>query len=115
MDLTAISKNVTGNFIEYGTGLVFELPAGYVGLIFPRSSISKTNLAQANSVGVLDSGYRGELKIRFFKKNQKGEEYNIGDKIGQIIIIPIPSVELIESEKLSDTERGDGGFGSTGR
>lgn len=112
MDLHAVSKNETERFIEYGTGLAFEIPEGYVGLIFPRSSLSKKDLIMANHVGVLDSGYRGELKFRFKKIGE--EVYDIGDRIGQLIVIPYPKVEFEEVDELSDTHRGIGGFGSSG-
>jgi dUTP pyrophosphatase len=113
MDVFAVSKKESCNFVEYGTGLSFEIPEGFVCLIFPRSSISNKSLSLCNSVGVLDSGYRGELKLRFYK--HKREDYQIGERIGQIIIIPFPEVEFEEAGKLSETERGDGGFGSTGK
>lgn len=117
MDLTAISKyhDIYGNIV-YGTGLAFEIPEGYVGLLFPRSSNAKTNLRLTNSVGVLDSGYRGEVIFKFKCDSVEGEtnDYNIGDRIGQIIIIPYPSIEFNEVDELSETERGDGGYGSTG-
>jgi dUTP pyrophosphatase len=113
MDVYAISKNETEKFIEYGTGLSFEIPEQYVMLIFPRSSVSNKSLSMCNSVGVLDSGYRGELKIRFYK--HKREEYEIGERIGQIIIIPYPNIDFEEVNELSETKRGEGGFGSTGK
>ncbi len=113
MDVFAVSKKHTGKFIEYGTGLSFEVPQGYVMLIFPRSSVTNKDLILKNSVGVLDSGYRGELIMRFNKLGD--EEYEVGDKIGQIIILPYPKIEFEESEELSDTSRGSGGFGSTGK
>ncbi len=113
LDVFAVSKKETNEFIEYGTGLAFEIPLGYVCLAFPRSSVSNKSLSMCNSVGVLDSGYRGELKIRFYQ--HKREEYEIGDKIGQIIIIPYPKIEFEEVKELSETSRGDGGFGSTGK
>ena len=112
MDVVAVSKQVTDKFIEYGTGLSFEVPEGYVLLIFPRSSISKKDLILANSVGVLDSGYRGELLIRFQSMGE--EHYEIGDRVAQIMILPYPKVEFEEVEELNETIRGDGGFGSTG-
>jgi len=118
MDLTAISKNVintdTHSYIEYGTGLAFEIPKGYVGLIFPRSSISNTGMIQTNSVSVIDSGYRGEVTCRF-KWIPGTTDYNVGDRIGQLIIIPYPQVEFEEVEELSDTERGSSGYGSSGK
>lgn len=141
MDLTATSKSYDdhGNTC-YGTGLSFEIPDGYVGLLFPRSSNAKKDLLLSNSVGVLDSGYRGELMFKYKKsiripyfgtlklllsdlgvtnsltvKNCVGEEYKIGERIGQIIILPYPQIEFEEAEELSDSERNTGGFGSTGK
>lgn len=136
MDLIAVSVNDSINYIEYGTGLAIEIPEGYVGLIFPRSSNSKKDLLLCNSVGVIDSGYRGEIKLRYKKIMNPSEEktnilqniftnsstliyeierYEVGDKVGQIMIIPIPFVEFTEVSELSQTDRGDGGFGSTGK
>jgi len=100
-------------FFEYGTGICVEIPEGYVGLIFPRSSISKTGMLLTNSVGVIDSGYRGEIKFRF-KYISGTNSYNVGDKIGQLIIMPYPKIEFEEVNELNETQRGDGGFGSTG-
>lgn len=115
LDLTATSKNydIHGKLV-YGTGLAIEIPYGYVGYIFPRSSIADKTLSLANSVGVIDSNYRGEIMLKFKDKGEIGITYNIGDRIGQLIIMPIPSIEFEEVEELSDTTRGAGGFGSTG-
>lgn len=119
LDLYAIDcgYDPENDYIEYGTGLAFEIPEGYVGLIFPRSSISKTPLMLCNAVGVLDSSYRGEVSLRFKRLNEDREhfEYQIGDRVGQLIIIPYPQVELVESDSLSETSRGSGSFGSSGR
>ncbi|VVB83871.1 Deoxyuridine 5'-triphosphate nucleotidohydrolase [uncultured archaeon] len=112
MDVFAVSKEENCNFIEYGTGLAFEIPEGYVCLIFPRSSVSNKSLSLCNCVGILDSGYRGELKLRFYQ--HKREDYQIGERIGQIIIIPFPEIEFTEADNLTETKRGAGGFGSTG-
>ena len=112
MDVIAISREETDKYIEYGTGLAFELPPGYVMLVFPRSSISKTDLTLANAVAVLDSGYRGELKLRFRRTGQT--EYQMGDRIAQILVLPLPQMQLIEADILSESERGGGGFGSSG-
>lgn len=127
MDLTAVNKypDHFGNIV-YDTGLAFEIPEGYVGLLFPRSSNTKKDLILGNSVGVIDSGYRGEVVFKF-KENYRHtynnndeiimrdiESYDIGDRIGQIIIIPYPKIEFIEVDELEDSERGDGGFGSSG-
>lgn len=128
MDLTAVSKEIDDYGNEsYGTGLAIEIPVDYVGLIFPRSSISKFHLDLANAVGVIDSGYRGEIICKFkptphftigshntnmLKVNMS---YEIGDRIAQIIIMPVPEVTFIEVDELSETDRGDGGFGSTNK
>ncbi len=111
---TEIISN-TSSDITYGTGISIEIPKGYVGLIYPRSSIRKYDLMLSNSVGVIDSGYRGEIQATF-KKTQGWESglYIKGDRIVQIIIVPYPKVTFIEVDELSETERGDGGFGSTG-
>lgn len=116
MDVTAISMEMTEDYIEYDTGLQFQLPAGYVMLIFPRSSNSKKDLLMCNSVGVLDAGYTGNLKFRFKLTTDGYTEkiYNPGDKIGQIIILPYPEINFIETEEFDETDRGSGGFGSTG-
>ena len=118
MDLTAISveKDDDGNAV-YGTGLAIEIPDGYVGLLFPRSSNSKTHLYLTNHVGVIDSGYRGEIKFKFRPINGfvDARVYAKYDRVGQLIILPYPQIELVESDELSETERGDGGFGSTGK
>jgi len=120
MDLIATSIiSETETQITYGIGLALEIPEGFVGLIFPRSSIRKTNLQLSNSVGVIDSGYRGELQATFNKIKGVHESikeiYSVGDRICQIMIIPHPIVELLEVNELSDTDRGEGGFGSTGK
>lgn len=112
MDLFAISKRVSDKFIEYGTGLSFEIPMGFVGLIFPRSSVSNKDLVLANSVGVVDSGYRGEFLVRF--KKFGNDEYEIGDRVAQVVIMKIPEIEIEEVLELSDSKRGVGGFGSSG-
>lgn len=101
--------------ITYGTGLAMEIPTGYVGLVFPRSSIRKYDLSLTNCVGVIDSGYRGEIQATFRRhKGVASTDYEVGDKIAQIIIVPYPSIEFIETDELSETERGTGGFGSSG-
>lgn len=115
-DLTAISKEFdpkSGTWI-YGTGLAFEIPEGHVGYIFPRSSIYKTGCRLANCTGVIDSDYRGEVRFMFDYRGWT-EGYEVGDRIGQLVIMPVPTVEFEEAEELSETERGTGGYGSTGR
>ena len=117
IDLTATSKSYDefGNVV-YGTNRAFEIPEGYVGLLFPRSSNANKDLILSNSVGVLDSGYRGEVMFKF--KSSYGHytenTYNIGDRIGQLIILPYPTIEFEESDELTTTERNTQGYGSTG-
>lgn len=131
MDLTATSKTYDDNGnVVYGTSLAFEIPENYVGLLFPRSSNTKKDLILGNSVGVIDSGYRGEV-ILIFKKNMNVnkfenaiksrekfislDEYEVGERVGQIIIMPYPKVTFIEVNALGTSERGNGGFGSSGK
>lgn len=116
MDLVAVSMNDTDEYIEYDTGIALEIPKGYVGLVFPRSSVSKLDLVQANSVGVIDSSYRNSIKVRFKKLKDDGVcVYVPGERIAQLIILPYPMIGFNEVEKLSDSDRGLGGFGSTGK
>ena len=137
IDLTATSKwyDENGN-VCFGTNRAFEIPKGFVGFVFPRSSNARQQLLLSNSVGVIDSGYRGEVMLKFkssassfslkslfkliFKPdaditliNNLKVSYNVGDRIGQIIILPFPQIEFEETEELSETERGNGGYGST--
>lgn len=119
MDLTAVTYRYDPDTDchVYGTGLAFEIPESYVGLVFPRSSNRKTNAYLTNSVGVIDSGYRGEVMVSF--KNRTLRDYNnpykVGDRVAQIIILPYPMIEFVEVEELSSTERGEKGHGSTGK
>lgn len=120
MDLVATSIiSETTTDVTYGLGIALEIPYGFVGLIFPRSSIRKYDLSLTNCVGVIDSGYRGELQATFKKNNwlkgNESEKYQVGDRVAQIIILPYPQILFVESEELSETERGSGGFGSTGK
>jgi dUTP pyrophosphatase len=117
LDLTAttIISNTTFE-VTYGTSIAVEIPEGYVGLIFPRSSIRKYDLQLSNSVGVIDSGYRGELQFTFNKtQGFDSMKYKIGDRIGQLVVLPYPQIELVEANQLSNTERGEKGFGSSGK
>lgn len=147
-DLVAIhiEKDEINNKIVCHTGIAVEIPEGMVGLIFPRSSIRNYDLSMANSVGVIDSGYRGEITVTFNvnvddliytrigRVIDEGDVtiqndwlnafddvlvpsaiiYNEDDRIAQLIIIPIPIIEYIEVDELSETERGQNGHGSTG-
>lgn len=120
LDLTAVSRTVVGEddingYIEYGTGLALEIPEGHAGFIFPRSSITTKAFILKNSVGVVDAGYRGEVKLRFIGPfDEEENQYKVGERIGQIVVMPIPHVTLVEAEELSTSVRGVGGYGSTG-
>jgi len=116
MDLVATEIIIeTPSQITYGMGLAIEIPDGMVGLIFPRSSIRNTGLTLSNSVGVIDAGYRGELQATFNKNGVKDEFYKVGDRVCQIIIVPHPIIQIVEVNELSESSRGIGGFGSTGK
>jgi dUTP pyrophosphatase len=116
MDLVATEIiGETPSQITYGTGLAMEIPDGMVGLIFPRSSIRNTGLTLSNCVGVIDAGYRGEIQATFNKNGVKDEFYKVGDRVVQIIIVPHPIIQIIEVDELSESSRGIGGFGSTGK
>lgn len=131
-DLTAASREFDANgAVVYGTGIAMEIPTGYVGYVFPRSSVSKFDLTMTNCVGVIDAGYRGEITVkfkpesRFLKRREMGDVvidatpyepriYNVGERCAQIIIMPIPEIEFEETDQLNDGERGTNGYGSSG-
>ncbi len=116
LDLTAVRiETQDGSHITYGIGLAFEIPENHVGLIYPRSSIRNYDLQLSNSVGVVDSGYRGEIMFTFKKLKGNGSKaYVVGDRIGQLIVMPVQQAQIYIVHELSDSERGLGGFGSTG-
>ena len=138
-DLVATSVDFSReDQVVYGTGLAVEIPEGMVGLVFPRSSVRNYDLIMSNSVGVIDSGYRGEIMVTFNVKmdlllidelasvetlHELSNEmfdisidnvYQVGDRIAQLVIIPVPLVQYAEVEELSETSRGTDGHGSTG-
>ncbi len=118
-DLTAVSRefDMLGNLV-YHTGIAVEIPHGYVGLVFPRSSVCKKVQMLTNSVGVIDSGYRGEITMKFKPQTCYGrhsEEYVVGERIGQLLIIPYPEIEFEEVGELGFGERGANGYGSSGK
>ena len=124
LDLTAVSYDYKEDIDchVYGTGIAVEIPEGYVGLVYPRSSNRKTNAYMTNHVGVIDSGYRGEIMVSFKLRDrdvkaipQIFKPYEVGDKIAQLIIVPYPKIEFKVVDELSTTERGEGGHGSTGK
>ena len=116
-DMTCTRYEVTnGELFTYHTDIAVEIPDGHVGLLFPRSSIYKQDLFLTNSVGCVDSGYRGEVMFKFKAVfSDVKHHYQVGERIGQLIIIPYPAVEFVEADELSDSERGACGYGSSGR
>ena len=115
LDITATSiLDCKNNQIIFGTDLAFEIPEGYVGLLFPRSSIRKTGLALANSVGVIDSSYRGEVQVTFNWINEYKPEYKVGEKVAQLVLTPFVETIPTEVEDISNTTRGAKGHGSSG-
>lgn len=122
MDLIAVSAKVLvdgltdeDTKLEVDSGISVEIPIGYVGLVFPRSSIRGTGVRLSNAVGVIDSGYRGTIKSVFDIIDRSLVYYEKGDKFAQLMILPYPKIEFKEVEELSTSERGIGGFGSTGK
>ena len=119
-DLVAVNRKMDADgAVVYGTGLAMEIPEGYVGLVFPRSSVAKKDLVLSNCVGVIDSGYRGEVMVKFklldpLITHDVYHWYNVRDRIAQLVIMRLPEVEMVESEDLSESDRGEGGYGSTG-
>lgn len=104
--------------LVYHTGIAVEIPRGYVGLLFPRSSIYKKTLTQTNCVGVIDADYRGEVLVKFALRYHSEIEsprlYGLQDRIVQLVIVPVPEVAWMEADTLSETKRGAGGYGSSG-
>ncbi len=98
------------------TGLAIELPEGYVGLVFARSGIaSKRGLAPANKVGVIDSDYRGEWMVALHNHSDVAASVDGGERVAQVVVVPYIQGAFKQTDELSDTERGEGGFGSTGK
>ena len=122
LDLYAITNTsvktkqiLPGQTERIGTGIAIEIPNGYFGAIFARSGLAaKQGLRPANCVGVIDSDYRGEIIVAIHNDSDKCATICDGDRVAQLVIMPYPNVRLIEVDDLSDTTRGDGGFGSTG-
>lgn len=118
-DLTTIGVSTEINEcgqinIVYHTGIAVEIPEGYFGLLVPRSSVAKKSILLTNSAGVIDSGYRGEVIAKFRHTNDAIPAlYKDGDRFAQLLILPVPDVQFEESDVLSETDRGEGGYGST--
>lgn len=114
LDLTITDfKQIDNEHIKYNFGLAFEIPLGYVGFIFPRSSCYKQRQLLSNCVGVIDSGYRGEVSAVMI--GTTSDKYKVGERCAQMIIMPYPQINLITTNELSETERGKGGYGSSGK
>ena len=138
-DMVAVTKTVTDKYVEYDTGIATAIPEGHCGLIFANSRVSKYDLDLANAVGIIDSHFRSSIRFRYKYTTQPSKviltdktkyfglvknvefieipfhpkEFNVGDVVGQLIIIPSPDVEFVEVDELDETDRGEGGFGST--
>lgn len=106
----------SGQKCSIGTGVSMEIPEGYVGLVFARSGLAcKNGLRLCNSVGVIDADYRGEIKVVLHNDSEYVREIKPGERVAQMIVMPYPKVSFIEVKELSDTVRGESGFGGTGR
>lgn len=118
-DLTATNITTELNecgqlVIVYHTDLALEIPEGYFAQLMPRSSIAKKSLRFTNSCGVIDSGYRGEVLGKFIATTDVVPAvYKAGDKFAQLVVLPVPDVEFVESDNLSESDRADGGYGSS--
>ncbi len=98
------------------TGIAVSIPEGFGGFVFPRSGLaSKSGISMANCVGVIDSDYTGEIKVALYNISDSAYTVHPGDRIAQLVFLPVEQAELEEAEELTWTERGSGGFGSTGR
>ena len=100
-----------------GTGIAIEIPEGHAGLVLPRSGwAAKHGIALVNAPGLIDAGYRGEVRVLLLNTDRdEAFEISEGDRIAQLLVVPFASLEPVESDALAESERGDGGFGSTGR
>ena len=115
-DLTCTSFEYDKNdLITYHTGIAMAIPENHVGLLFPRSSVFKQDLILSNCVGVIDSSYRGEIMLKFRTMQPFSKRYSVGERVGQLIIMPYPSVEFSEVDSLPESDRGEGGYGSSGK
>jgi dUTP pyrophosphatase len=114
MDLVAVTKEIVDSeHVRYGLGIAVSIPKGFVGYIFPRSSCYKQRQLLSNCVGVIDSGYTGELSAVMIGSSE--QSYNVGDRVAQLIVMPYPEVEFVEVDEFEKTSRGAGSYGSTGK
>jgi dUTP pyrophosphatase len=112
-----LSNNRVLRYVEYGTNVFAQIPKTHFGMLCARSSISNYDLMLCNGVGVIDSDYRGEIKLRFRVLQHLGETpsvYEVGDRVGQLLILPMSLVQFNVVSSLDQTERNEKGFGSTG-
>lgn len=101
--------------VNVGTGVRAAIPKGYVGLVFPRSGLaSKLGISLSNCVGVIDAGYRGEIGATLVNNDKKPHLLRAGERVCQLVVVPFATCELEVVDELDDTERGEGGFGSSG-
>lgn len=118
-DLTAVSVEVRnqGKIIVYHTGLAFDIPEGWCGKVYPRSSVRDYDLALANCVGIIDSGYHGEVTLSFRRMASWVAKniYAKGDRVGQIVFERVKDADFQEVTMFNESERGAGGYGSTGK
>lgn len=119
MDLSAaLSEPVVikpGERVAVPTGIAIQIPDGWGAFVFPRSGLSlKSGITMCNCVGVIDTDYTGELKAAVINVSDKEFTVNSGDRIAQLVFLPVEKARLVSAEELDDTDRGDGGFGSTG-
>lgn len=114
---SCINADILSNeTVAISTGLAIEIPEGYFGAVFARSGLaSKEGLRPANCVGVVDSDYRGEIKVMIHNDSKSDRQIKKNERIAQLVILPYLKIEFQECEKLSDTQRGEGGFGSSGK
>ena len=108
-------KLVPGERSAVPTGLAVAIPPGYAGLVLPRSGhASRSGIGVVNGPGLIDSGYRGEISVLLINHGEAEVEFRRGDRIAQLAIVPVPEIDWVEADALDETERGTGGFGSTG-
>ncbi len=117
--VAAIGEPVTlapGERLEVPTGLALELPPGWEGQVRPRSGLAaRHGVTLANSPGTIDSDYRGEVRVLLVNLGGESVVFERGDRVAQLVVAPVARVEVVESDALSETSRGEGGFGSSGR
>ncbi len=118
LDLVSLEAVVIapGARVQVRTGIAIDLPAGHAGLVLPRSGLAaKHGIALVNAPGLIDEGYRGELKVLLLNTDREQTfEVTAGMRIAQLVVVPVATPDVVELEALSETQRGDGGFGSTG-